>query len=117
MSPQHHNPSRPQEISPVDAYARSRAGEAVLLDVREEEAHAAAPDAVLLPLRLLAMNAPLSPGIGERPVLCVCQSGRRSRQAAGILTTRGARAWKVPGGMQAWAQADLPVRTGPGQVT
>lgn len=33
-----------------------------------------------------------------------------------ILTTRGVRAWNVTGGTPAWAQADLPVRTGQGQV-
>jgi hypothetical protein len=33
-----------------------------------------------------------------------------------ILTARGVRAWDVAGGTPAWEPADLPVRTGRGQV-
>jgi rhodanese-related sulfurtransferase len=47
----------------------------------------------------------------EKPVVTVCRSGNRSGKMAEFLTGRGYRADNLDGGMQAWAQAGLPVRT------
>ncbi|MGW2089205.1 rhodanese-like domain-containing protein [Streptomyces sp. NPDC001880] len=115
MPPLHRTPG-PARISPIDAHTRSLTGEAVLLDVREPAEYAAghAPGSVPLPLSLLAANAPVPRDLDGRPVLCVCRSGRRSQRAAEILTARGITALNVTGGMQAWAQAGLPVRTSHG---
>ena len=49
----------------------------------------------------------------ERPVLFLCRSGNRSRQAAKLLAGRGIEATDVTGGMTAWAREGLPV-TGQG---
>ncbi|GAA2480745.1 hypothetical protein GCM10010406_16220 [Streptomyces thermolineatus] len=98
-------------VSPAEAHRRARAGEAVLLDVREEKefADGHAPDAVLLPLSRLSEGAPLPAGSEGRPVVAVCRSGRRSVTAAQLLAARGVDVVDVEGGMQAWAQDGLPV--------
>ncbi|WP_069767177.1 rhodanese-like domain-containing protein [Streptomyces sp. LUP30] len=84
---------------------------AVLLDVREsDEWHAGhAPRAVHLPLSALAAGAGLPPHAQARPLIVICRSGTRSRQAAELLAARGAAAVDVIGGMSGWAKAGLPV--------
>lgn len=47
----------------------------------------------------------------DRPVVTVCRSGNRSGKMAEFLTGRGYRTDNLDGGLQAWAQAGLPVRT------
>jgi rhodanese-related sulfurtransferase len=103
----------PGRIGPAEA-GRCTPAEAVLLDVREQyewdTGHA--PHAVHLPLSVLARlpaGAPLPPAAEGRPLVVICRSGVRSRQAAALLAARGARAVDVTGGMRAWARAGLPV--------
>jgi rhodanese-related sulfurtransferase len=50
-----------------------------------------------------------------RPVIVVCRTGRRSAIAAGKLRDAGLDARNLTGGMTAWAQAGLPVRTDDGR--
>ncbi|WP_327371828.1 rhodanese-like domain-containing protein [Streptomyces sp. NBC_01217] len=101
----------PGRVTPAEAARRTADGTAVLLDVREAaEWHAGhAPGAVHLPLSLLAGGASLPDAATGRPLVLICRSGHRSRQAARILTGRGAQAVDVVGGMSAWAAAGLPV--------
>ncbi|WP_181849046.1 rhodanese-like domain-containing protein [Streptomyces parvulus] len=96
--------------------ARTRTGgepppEAVLLDVRErpEWKPGHAPGAVHAPLTGLAAGASLPAGARGRPLVVICRSGHRSRQAAKLLAERGADAVDVKGGMDAWAAAGYPV--------
>ncbi|AWI27441.1 rhodanese-like domain-containing protein [Streptomyces sp. ICN441] len=85
--------------------------DAVLLDVREQPEWEAghAPDAVHLPLSRLLAGSALPPVAAGRTLLVICRSGRRSLEAAKLLTERGARAVNVEGGMIAWAAAGHPV--------
>ncbi|MEV6058018.1 rhodanese-like domain-containing protein [Streptomyces sp. NPDC052107] len=103
---------RPGRITPAEAHTCTQAGEAVLLDVREETEHAAghAPGAIWLSLGRVATGALLPEAVKGRPVLAICRSGNRSQKAAELLIARGIEALNVDGGMQAWAQAGLPVR-------
>jgi rhodanese-related sulfurtransferase len=100
-----------RRLVPVQADRRTAHGEAVLLDVREtvewEAGHA--PDALHLPLSRLVAGEALPPTAQGRPVVAVCRSGRRSRQAVEILNGRGVKATDVTGGMVAWARVGLPV--------
>jgi rhodanese-related sulfurtransferase len=86
-------------------------GHAVLLDVREpgewEAGHA--PWAVHLPLSSLAAGAGLPEDAQARPLVVICRSGNRSRQAAELLAARGSQTVDVIGGMRDWAGAGLPV--------
>jgi SulP family sulfate permease len=80
----------------------------VVLDVREprefRRSHIA--EAQSLPLStLLAQGLVLA---DDRPVVLVCQAGRRSRRAAAVLRELGYRdVTLVDGGMQAWEAAGL----------
>jgi rhodanese-related sulfurtransferase len=100
-----------QRMSPGTAESRVQAGEAVLVDVRERVEWNAghAPGAVHMPLSRLAGGAELPGAVQGRPVVAVCRSGHRSRQAARLLAARGIDAADVKGGMTAWERAGLPV--------
>lgn len=94
----------------VAGAARARDDGAQLVDVREaaEWAEGHVPGALLLPLPALAGRT------GEldrsRPVITLCRSGRRSRDAADLLLVAGfADVRSVAGGMVAWRDAGLPV--------
>ncbi|WP_405691635.1 rhodanese-like domain-containing protein [Streptomyces sp. NBC_00057] len=102
----------PGRVTPAAAARRTADGAAVLLDVRESsEWHAGhAPGAIHLPLSRLAGGASLPDSATGRPVVVICRSGNRSRQAARILADRGAQAVDVVGGMTSWAAEGLPVR-------
>ncbi|MFF0451164.1 rhodanese-like domain-containing protein [Streptomyces sp. NPDC004609] len=97
-------------MGPAEAARRTPAG-AVLLDVRERAEWDAghAPHAVHPPLSALVSGAPLPRAARGLPVVVICRSGVRSRQAADLLAARGAEAVDVTGGMRAWARAGLPV--------
>lgn len=116
----------PARVTVHEAAARTghgdAAGDAVLLDVREPYEWQAghAPRAVHVPLSALAAGAGLPASAQARPLVVICRSGNRSRQAAELLVARGAEAVDVIGGMRDWAAAGLPVveaRGGNGTVT
>nr|WP_308289671.1 rhodanese-like domain-containing protein [Streptomyces muensis] len=99
-------------VTPAEARARADA-DAVLVDVREPDEWATghAPGAVLAPLSALTAGETLPRTAQGRPVVAICRSGKRSREAAALLTARGTDVVDVIGGMRAWAQAGLPVVT------
>ncbi|MFF5935191.1 rhodanese-like domain-containing protein [Streptomyces sp. NPDC012508] len=109
-------------LTPPQAHQRATNGDAVLLDVREQVEWNAghAPDAVHAPLSRLATGAALPAAAQGRPLVVICRSGHRSQQAAKLLTGRGIEAIDVKGGMNAWADAGLPVvdaRGSSGRIT
>ncbi|WTN46263.1 rhodanese-like domain-containing protein [Streptomyces sp. NBC_00631] len=99
-------------LTPAEARERADAG-AVLLDVREAGEWSAghAPRALHAPLSALAAGAPLPSAAQDRPIVVICRSGKRSREAAALLTARGLDAVDVVGGMGAWSAAGLAVST------
>ena len=107
-----------QRVTVEEAYRRTHADHApaLLLDVREQGEWDAghAPGAVLAPLSGLVAGASLPPGAHGRPLVVICRSGNRSRQAADLLRARGADVVDVKGGMQEWASAGHPVVDGHG---
>ncbi|MFD0519356.1 rhodanese-like domain-containing protein [Paractinoplanes durhamensis] len=55
----------------------------------------------------------------DRPVVTVCRSGARSRQAAALLARNGRQVHNLRGGMHAWIAAGHPLRAKggrPGQL-
>ncbi|WP_079140757.1 MBL fold metallo-hydrolase [Streptomyces sp. LUP47B] len=100
-------------ITAEEAHERTEA-EAVLLDVREHAEWAAghAPGAVHAPLSELVCGGRLPRAAEDRPVVTICRSGKRSREAAGLLAARGVDAVDVLGGMRAWVEAGLAVMEG-----
>ena len=87
---------------------------AILIDVREQHEWDAghAPSAVHMPLGNLDAAA-LPAGL----VLAVCRSGSRSSAAARQLAAAGVDVRNVAGGMQAWAEAHLPLVTSGAHAT
>ena len=83
----------------------------VLVDVRGPgEWHAGhAPQAIHLPLDQLTRRLAELPA--DRPIITVCRSGHRSAIASALLRGEGRTATNLAGGMNAWADAGLPVVT------
>ncbi len=90
-----------------EAHRAAQAGEALLVDVREDDewAHGRAPDARHVPMgKIRADTLPR-----DRPILAVCRMGGRSASITVALEGVGYEVRNVAGGMQAWAAAGLPV--------
>lgn len=94
------------DIDVRTAHDLHEAGRVVLLDVREPGEWAAghAPGALHVPLGDLDSDR-----IAGDEVVTVCRSGARSARAAAALAQAGVQVRNMVGGMQAWAEAGLPV--------
>ncbi len=103
--------SSPRNLTPAQASPLLAGDDTVLVDVRgpEEWQQGHAPSALHVPLDTL--NPADFTG---RTVMAVCRSGRRSEMAVEALREAGIDARNVTGGMQAWAEAGLPVITDSG---
>jgi rhodanese-related sulfurtransferase len=102
--------SAANEIKPVDALPKVQEAYAQFVDVRTPEEYAAghATRAVNIPLNDLPAN--LDRLEKTEPVYVICQTGRRSREAADILTKNGFKwVFNVAGGTDAWREAELPI--------
>ena len=80
-----------------------------VLDVREpdEVATGAITGSINIPLgQLAARQDELD---SATPVITVCQSGRRSQQAAEFLAAAGHQVGNLAGGMNAWIKDGKPV--------
>ena len=100
-----------------EAARAAESGEALLLDVREDEEWAAgrAPAAVHAPMSELRQDTVPR----DRRVLVLCRVGGRSAAVTQALEQLGYDVADVTGGMLAWASAGLPVVRddgGPGTV-
>jgi rhodanese-related sulfurtransferase len=97
----------PDAVDVQEAARAARAGEALLLDVREHEEWAGghAPDAVHVPMGELRQDTVPR----DRPVLVVCRVGGRSAAVASALAQLDYDVRNVTGGMLAWSAAGLPV--------
>lgn len=105
-------PSSVAEVDPQTAKRWIEAGEAVLIDVREPDEHAAEriADATLLPLSRFDARQ-VSPPRGAR-VIFHCRSGRRSADAcrlAASLAASGVPVYSLAGGIEAWKKAGQPI--------
>ena len=100
-----------RELTPEQAHAHQLGG-ALLIDVREAHERAggmAAGAQGVAKAELLADPGAWLPGQGDEVVL-ICQSGRRSADAAAALAAAGhARVASVAGGTLAWRAAGLPL--------
>ena len=93
------------QVTPAQVAADT---DSTVVDVREpdEVATGAIAGSTAIPLGQLTTR------IGEldpaTPVVTVCQSGRRSQQAAEALAAAGYDVANMAGGMNAWREAGLP---------
>jgi len=84
----------------------------MVVDVRrpDEFRQAHISGAKLIPLNELYKRMKELPQ--GREIVCVCDSGNRSRSAAKILIKGGYNAFDMQGGMHAWRRLKLPVQKG-----
>ncbi len=91
----------------MEAGRLAEAGDALLLDVREDDEWAAGHAA---PASHIPMGR-LRPGLlpAGRVIVAVCRSGHRSDHVAQALRAGGIDARNLVGGMHAWVRSGLPV--------
>ena len=97
------------EVSAELAFDWMGTGKAVLLDVREQEELEMEwiPGATAMPLS--KFNPDNVPVMGTKKIMFICQTGRRSSEAAERLLTRGLfDIYNVKDGLLAWNAAGLP---------
>jgi len=96
------------DLSPQDVQTQMKAGQAIVVDVREpaEYEDERVPGALLLPLSLF--NASQFPTLSGTRIILMCGVGQRSAAAAEKLFAAGHEtAYHLKGGLQAWKDADL----------
>lgn len=102
------------EIKPADALPKVQEAYAQFVDVRTPEEYAAghATRAVNIPLNDLPKD--LDRLERNEPVYVICQTGRRSKEAADILAKNGFKwVFSVTGGTAQWQADGLPFDSPP----
>ncbi len=93
-------------------------GDVVLVDVREAEelAQARLEGAVHVPMS--AFDPDAIPTDTGKKVVFICALGQRSEQVGMYVVAEGilAEAYNMAGGLEAWAEAGLPLEMGPASV-
>jgi len=98
------------EIKPADTLPKVQAAYSQFVDVRAPEEYAAghATRAINIPLDQLQAN--LDRLERNEPVYLICQTGRRSKEAADILAKNGFKwVFTVTGGTAQWQAEGLPI--------
>ena len=99
------------------ARAAAAAGQALLIDIREPDEHAAtgvAPGALRLPLSQIKERQSEIPRDPARPVLLICRTQNRSSKLATMLQAQGyTNVRYVDGGMKEWAERHYPMEPPP----
>ncbi|WP_049561952.1 ArsR/SmtB family transcription factor [Nonomuraea sp. SBT364] len=105
---------RAEEVTREELYARARAGEVLVLDVRPVEEYLAGhiPGAVSIPVTELADRIEELPEGVEIVVYCRGEYCVLAYDAVRLLTGRGRRAIRLSDGMLEWRLSDLPVEAG-----
>jgi len=102
------------EISPAQAAAKSKSGEAVIVDVREkdewDEEHI--PDAIHMSRGIIELDVEGKIPDTNAMIICHCGGGGRSALAAESLQKRGYKNVRsMAGGLKAWKAAGLATTT------
>jgi rhodanese-related sulfurtransferase len=102
------------EISAADARKQAEAGEAILIDVREEEdwRDGHAEGAKHLSRGVIEMEIEETVPDPRKPIICYCGGGSRSALVAESLQKMGyENVRSLAGGFRAWKEAGLPSTT------
>jgi rhodanese-related sulfurtransferase len=99
------------EISPPEAAAKSKSGEAMIVDVREkdewDEEHI--PDAIHMSRGTIELDIEEKVPDANAMIICHCGGGGRSALAAESLQKMGYKnVHSMAGGFKAWKAAGLP---------
>ena len=99
-------------IEPAEALPRIEAAYVQFVDVRTPEEYAAGHAIRAINIPLAELPAKLDRLEKNEPVYLICQTGRRSREAAEILVKNGYPwVFNVAGGTSAWESAGLPMQS------
>ena len=99
------------EISAADARKQAEAGDAILIDVREEEdwREGHAEGAKHLSKGIIEMEIEDAVPDPKKPIICYCGGGSRSALVAESLQKMGyENVRSLGGGFRAWKEAGLP---------
>jgi rhodanese-related sulfurtransferase len=105
-----------RELSPQQLSELLTAGEAQVVDVREDDEWSAGRMASARHIVLSTLVEQASSIERERPVVFVCRSGARSAMATEAFVASGYDAHNLTGGLQAWVAAGLPLEPAGGHV-
>ena len=101
------------EVDPLTAHQWAADGEAVIIDVREQNeiAQASINGAIHLPMS--AFDPSRLPTDSGKKIVFLCAHGMRSIQVSQHLLANGLldEAYNLTGGLEAWQQAGLPMET------
>lgn len=102
------------EATPRQVHEWLRAGQAVLIDVREPDEHAREwiPGSRLLPLSRFNATDALQQARPDQKLVLHCRSGRRAAEAGAMVLPAvgaGPEVVNLAGGIEAWKSAGLPV--------
>ncbi len=112
------NPTNYTPITPQEAYAWLKSGEAIMIDVREPDEYKAEHIgyAASLPLNAVGDISSYAEFSAGRKIIFQCLRGKRGEQACLLLGTNGEGKsyYNLTGGIDAWKEAGLPVIRGMG---
>lgn len=103
-----------KEVSPAEAQKAVSRAYSQFIDVRTTEEYAGGHAARAENIPLDTLTASFDKLEKNEPVYIICQTGNRSKKAAGILKEAGFNnVFNVTGGTVAWQAAGLPMETKP----
>jgi rhodanese-related sulfurtransferase len=104
------------ELPPARVAEMLDAGEAQLIDVREDYEHEAGHIPGSRHIDLTELTEAAAALDQDRPVVFYCRSGDRSSMPAEAFRASGWDAHNMAGGLTAWAEAGLPLEPDDGTV-
>lgn len=110
-------PQTAESLAPERVAELLRAGEAELIDVREDEEWEAGHIAGARHIVLEEVSSHAGEIERERTVVFHCASGNRSAMVADAFRKDGYDAYNMAGGVKAWEHAGLPLEPGGAAVS
>jgi rhodanese-related sulfurtransferase len=104
------------DLEPKRVAEMIESGEAQLVDVREPYEYEAGHIDGVTHIELEHLAARAGEIDSQRPVVFHCRIGRRSALATEAFRASGYEAFNMAGGIQAWADAGLPLEPEDGRV-
>ncbi len=105
-----------RDLTPQRVAEMIESGEAQLVDVREPYEYEAGHIAGVLHIELEHLAARAEEIDRDKPIVFHCRIGRRSALATEAFAASGMDAYNMAGGIQAWADAGLPLEPEGGTV-
>jgi rhodanese-related sulfurtransferase len=100
-----------QRISPLEATNLMNHQNAIIVDIRGQEAFRSGHivNSISLPLTELEKQSKKLEKYLKQPIIIVCATGLESSRAANLLLKNGYNAHILAGGVRAWKEAEMPL--------